>query len=198
MEDLLYLKILNAIPFMVFVVDADVQVVDANLAALRLLGVERKTVLSIRGGHALHCIHAQVDPKGCGYAPACRDCVIRDSVRRCLNGQDVTRSRMRAELALDGAPKPFELLITVSLLDREKQWVMVMLEDISELLKLRQIVPICMYCHKVRDDQAYWQSVEEYFHSHSSVDFSHGFCPECARSHYSWLRTEEDGAPPEA
>jgi DNA-binding response OmpR family regulator len=45
--------------------------------------------------------------------------------------------------------------------------------------KLAGLLPICSYCKKVRDDQAYWHEVEEYLTGHSDVQFSHGVCPAC-------------------
>lgn len=41
--------------------------------------------------------------------------------------------------------------------------VLLALEDISELLALRSLLPICANCKKIRDDQNYWQYVESYF-----------------------------------
>jgi PAS domain S-box-containing protein len=49
----------------------------------------------------------------------------------------------------------------------------------SEIEALRDILPICSYCKKIRDDAGYWQSVEQYFSRHSKKDFSHGLCPAC-------------------
>jgi hypothetical protein len=48
-------------------------------------------------------------------------------------------------------------------------------------MELRRIVPICAYCKKIRDDEDFWQSVENYFKVHLNLDFSHGVCPECAK-----------------
>jgi phosphoserine phosphatase RsbU/P len=49
----------------------------------------------------------------------------------------------------------------------------------TQIRKLRALLPICMYCKKVRNDQAYWQQVETYFHQIIGADFSHGVCPSC-------------------
>jgi DNA-binding response OmpR family regulator len=50
------------------------------------------------------------------------------------------------------------------------------------LLRVKQLqglLPICSYCKKVRDDQNYWQQVEEYITTHADVRFTHGICPGC-------------------
>jgi len=50
---------------------------------------------------------------------------------------------------------------------------------LDQIKTLRGIVPICMYCKKIRDDSGYWHEVEVYVHDHSNADFSHGLCLEC-------------------
>lgn len=50
---------------------------------------------------------------------------------------------------------------------------------LAEVRTLREILPLCSYCRKVRDDEDYWQTVESYVSKHTSTKFSHGICPEC-------------------
>ena len=50
---------------------------------------------------------------------------------------------------------------------------------LSEVRTLREIIPLCMYCRKVRDDADYWQTVEAYISTYTSTKFSHGICPSC-------------------
>ena len=51
----------------------------------------------------------------------------------------------------------------------------------AQIKQLRGIIPICMYCKKIRDGREYWQQVEDYVEKHSDAQFSHGICPECAK-----------------
>jgi PAS domain S-box-containing protein len=48
-----------------------------------------------------------------------------------------------------------------------------------EVKSLRAILPICSYCRKIRDDEDYWHTVEQYVARHTSTRFSHGICPTC-------------------
>lgn len=48
---------------------------------------------------------------------------------------------------------------------------------LAEVTELRKILPICMYCKSVRNDEDYWQTVETYLSHHTT--FSHGVCPIC-------------------
>lgn len=50
---------------------------------------------------------------------------------------------------------------------------------LAEVRALRQILPICSYCRRVRDDADYWQTVEDYFARATKTMFSHGICPSC-------------------
>jgi len=49
----------------------------------------------------------------------------------------------------------------------------------TEIRQLKTLIPICMYCKKIRDDSDYWAQMENYIHEHTGSDFSHGICPEC-------------------
>lgn len=50
--------------------------------------------------------------------------------------------------------------------------------------QLEGIIPICMYCKKVRVDRDSWDRIEKYVSAHTQAKFSHGICPECfAREH---------------
>ena len=50
---------------------------------------------------------------------------------------------------------------------------------IADVRKLKELLPICMYCKSIRDDKDYWHHIEEYIHSETGTDFTHGICPKC-------------------
>jgi PAS domain S-box-containing protein len=50
---------------------------------------------------------------------------------------------------------------------------------LAEVRTLKAILPICSYCRRIRDDEDYWQTVEQYVASHTGARFSHGICPSC-------------------
>jgi DNA-binding response OmpR family regulator len=56
-------------------------------------------------------------------------------------------------------------------------------QALSHVKELRGLLPICAYCKRIRDDQNYWQTVEEYLLEHTDVSFSHAFCPVCIKTH---------------
>lgn len=50
---------------------------------------------------------------------------------------------------------------------------------LSRVKQLEGIIPICMYCKKIRDDRNSWKQLERYLSEHSEAMFSHGICPTC-------------------
>ena len=54
---------------------------------------------------------------------------------------------------------------------------------LAHVTRLQGLLPICMYCKKIRNDQNYWTQVETYVSDHSDARFSHGICPECRIKH---------------
>lgn len=67
-----------------------------------------------------------------------------------------------------------------ALADRVKE----LQEALSHIKTLQGILPICMHCHKIRDDRDVWQRLEKYIEEQSGVQFSHGLCPECRKKYY--------------
>ena len=62
---------------------------------------------------------------------------------------------------------------------------------LEEIKTLTGILPICSYCKQIRNDDGYWQQVEEYISQHSDALFSHGICPACYNKAMKQLK--EDG-----
>ena len=69
--------------------------------------------------------------------------------------------------------------------DREREFLIIQLQEaLAQVKMLSGLLPICAWCKNVRDDQGYWMRVEEYIQEHSEAKFSHGLCPDCARTHF--------------
>lgn len=49
----------------------------------------------------------------------------------------------------------------------------------KQVRQLEEMLPICSYCKKIRDDQNYWQQIEGYISERTGSDFSHSVCPDC-------------------
>lgn len=65
---------------------------------------------------------------------------------------------------------------TIDLSDKKRE-----LESaLAEIKTLNGLLPICSNCKKIKDENGQWSTLEQYFSDRSDVEFSHGYCPECA------------------
>lgn len=173
--------IFNAIPFPAFVVNGDVQVIDLNDAAAEFCGKTLNIVFRQRGGSVLGCLHANDVAEGCGRGPDCHGCALRDSVAACLEGQIVIHRIVKLQLSQGLEVHELQVLVTASPLpDGSENLALLLVEHIPEVSAIKSLIPICMKCKRILDEEHYWTDVEEYFHEHAGAFFTHGLCPECS------------------
>jgi len=60
-----------------------------------------------------------------------------------------------------------------------------------EVKKLSGLLPICASCKKIRNDEGYWEQLEEYIRDRSEAEFSHSICPDCVKKLYPELFHEK-------
>lgn len=65
-----------------------------------------------------------------------------------------------------------------------------------QVKQLKELLPICMFCKKIRDDNDYWHQIEVYIHERTGTDFSHGICPDCVKDWRSHHNTAGKPTPP--
>lgn len=89
---------------------------------------------------------------------------------------DETLKRAKVTLPFGYLIKPFverELHSTIEMaLYRQKME--------REVKVLKGLLPICAICKKIRDDKGYWSQIEDYLRDHTEVEFTHGYCHDCA------------------
>jgi PAS domain-containing protein len=54
-------------------------------------------------------------------------------------------------------------------------------EALASVKTLGGLLPICASCKKIRDDEGYWNQVEQYIGKHTDAKFTHGICPDCGK-----------------
>jgi len=57
-------------------------------------------------------------------------------------------------------------------------------EALDRVEQLQGLLPICMHCKKIRDDENRWHRVETYIAKRSAAEFTHALCEECREMHY--------------
>jgi hypothetical protein len=73
-------------------------------------------------------------------------------------------------------------------------------QALAEVKTLRGFIPMCAWCHKVRDDAGFWQQIEMYLDARTDATFSHGICPACAEDAQDEIASHASGTdvPPPA
>jgi len=183
----LYNTIFDEMPIVAFVVDADVRIKAANVEAKRVISDETG-IYDKRGGEVLKCVHSSVHESGCGHAPECKNCLIRNSIIKARDGAKTYRLHSVLKLEKPEGSILFHALITATPFSYDNEaFYLLMIENVNELMMLKNLIPICSNCKKIRDDDDFWTTVEQYFNTYISVDFTHSVCPDCIKELYPEL-----------
>jgi two-component system cell cycle sensor histidine kinase/response regulator CckA len=120
-------------PTALLILDAQRCVLKANAAAAKLRRPTGDTMEGEVLEHALGCLNALSEPRGCGYSPNCSDCALHQLVLECL---ETGQARLREECSIPvGAEGDGTLTLLVSAAPiglGEGRQLVVALEDISE------------------------------------------------------------------
>ncbi|HWH69289.1 MAG TPA: response regulator transcription factor [Candidatus Sulfotelmatobacter sp.] len=63
-------------------------------------------------------------------------------------------------------------------------------EALAQVKQLQGLLPICMDCNKIRDDQNYWHQVDRYIAARTHAEFTHSLCPTCFRKRMDELQLD--------
>ena len=133
--------ILDKIPFPIFLMDDDVRIHVYNLAAISLIDIELYRVNKVGCGDAFNCVYSM--PDGCGESEACKECVIRNSVRKSYGGSGVVREKTNIQLVRGDKVEQIQMFVTTEPLKyNDELCVIVILENIIARKKLGCILPI--------------------------------------------------------
>jgi GAF domain-containing protein len=66
-----------------------------------------------------------------------------------------------------------------------------LVEEIERVKTLAGMLPICCGCKNIRNDKGYWERVERYVQDRSEANFTHTYCPDCAKKYFPDLTSEE-------
>ncbi|MFC1556098.1 PAS domain S-box protein [candidate division KSB1 bacterium] len=66
------------------------------------------------------------------------------------------------------------------IVEKEKEKLISELQQaLKEVKTLKDFIPICASCKKIRDDKGFWSQIESYISEQTGSQFSHGICPDC-------------------
>lgn len=107
------------------------------------------------------------------------------------NSNDTTFLRARDTEPFGFILKPFDeatLRVNIEIalykhrMEREREDLIRQLQAaLAQVKTLSGLIPICAWCKNIRNDQNYWQSVEQYVSTKTDADFTHCICPACQK-----------------
>jgi methyl-accepting chemotaxis protein len=102
-----------------------------------------------------------------------------------MMSEDLGQERQKAEQALEQLRDAHD-----NLENRVQERTRDLESALEKVQVLSGMLPICCSCKKIRDDQGYWQQVEQFVSMHSGARFSHGLCPDCGLKLYGDILSE--------
>jgi PAS domain S-box-containing protein len=190
--------LIDNLPVYIYVKDIQRRFLTANAAVARLMGVQSPDELIgkrdedfypehasrefhadevkvLRGQPLINKSEPHTDLQGQRTEILTTKLSLHDSTGRIIGlvgiSRDITELKQKEE-ALQNAMVEQEKLIT-------------QLQDALDHVKtLQGLLPICSFCHKIRNTDGKWERLGAYISTRTEADFTHGFCPECAEKHY--------------
>jgi hypothetical protein len=84
-----------------------------------------------------------------------------------------------------------DVTVQKDLEDERERLIDELQEVVGRATQLEGLLPICASCRNVRDDRGYWNRIEDYIGRHTTVEFTHGICPECSEKLYPGLQNDQ-------
>lgn len=136
--------LLEATGGLLVVLNEDRQIVGLNEAFLTALGIsEPASILGLRLGETLNCIHAAEPPHGCGTTPHCQTCGAVIAMMAAINDGQVSEKTCALKAEKDGVTLERSLSIRAQPMKIDDvRWILIFAHDITHqhfLTSLEQI-----------------------------------------------------------
>jgi PAS domain S-box-containing protein len=106
------------------------------------------------------------------------------SLRKARDELEIRVQERTAELAKANAELTLEITERQRIEQDRERLIAELQESLAQIKTLGGMLPVCSFCKKIRDDQGNWQQMELYLRERTEAEFSHSFCPDCAKQHY--------------
>ena len=172
------------------IMDVDLNIVWANDVAKKRFGND---IIGKKCHEAYHNRSTPCEPSPCITKQAFKDGKIHEHETELTdkNGNTVY-FHCTANVALRDTDGNLTRVIEISRdvtelkkAEEEKDRLIEQLQEAAEKIdRLNRLLPICASCKKIRNDDGYWQQVEEYLRDNAQILFSHSMCPSCINKWY--------------
>lgn len=184
-------SIVTAMQEGVVVHDRDGKIVASNAAAERILGLTRA---QLEGRDSIDPRWRAVRDDGGDFPgeehPASVTLRTGEPLAQVLMGVHTPEGELRW-ISISSEPlrerpeaAPYAVVATFADVTALRRTAKELRDALNKVKTLRGIIPICMFCRRIRDDEGYWAALERYLGEHTDARVSHGLCPACAKEHY--------------
>lgn len=171
-------RIADAVPSMLAYWDASQRCVFANRAYRQWFGVSPEALI----GRTMRELLGPIYPLNLPYIEGALRGERQEFEREI---PDPAGGPVRHSLAVylpdiqDGVVVGFS--VVVSDITAQKLTEISLREALAQVKTLKGLLPVCAWCHRVRDDDGYWKSVEQYLSTHFDAMVTHGMCEACEK-----------------
>lgn len=152
----------------IIVIDRNLKVLDVNAAYGEMLGYSKEELLAMHVADYTHPEDRQRDIEFLPLLLAGRIPHYRGQKRYITKKGETVWGSFTSNALHDGSG--------------EATRAFGMVENITDRKVLRQILPLCGSCKKVRSEKGFWSDLEIFLAEHAAAHVSHGMCPDCLRS----------------
>jgi hypothetical protein len=188
------LALLDAFPSLAFIADARLTVLEANRSARQWLGDGVGTQLGQPLGDTFQCIFPRDSRGDCGTTEFCPSCVLRRSIKAVSSGKPAPRRLAHMIIGAAGQPEDRWFQVSASPLTLgDRKLVLVVLEDATQLVELRELLPLCPGCGTSRESSNLLAQARVFVNKHPDFLRADELCTECRQRPPEGIEPE-DGA----
>ena len=128
------LKIIDAAPIGIVLLDSERNVKKVNNAFLKMLDKKSEEIEGQKIGNSIHCLGSIAHDSGCGFGKDCSECVLRSSIDYVFttkNGVDYIETAKKLNTSLREVQYWFKISFTPVVID-DKLYVMLLMDDITK------------------------------------------------------------------
>jgi hypothetical protein len=174
------LALLDAFPSMAFITEADTRIVEANRAARQWLGDRPGTELGLPFGSVFQCIFPRDSRGDCGTTDFCPSCLVRRSIESATSGRPAPRRVAHMIVGANGQPEDRWFQVSASpLAFGGRTLVLVVMDDVTQLVELRALLPLCPDCGASREASDPIAQARIFLRKHPDFLLADELCADC-------------------
>ncbi|MGI6227984.1 MAG: hypothetical protein ACOYJ1_17250, partial [Peptococcales bacterium] len=173
------------LPQIALILDKNRKIIGLNELGQKALNISEEQALIKMPGDIFHCVYVELSNRECGSNKGCEKCPCNYVISKALLSNKSVR--LKGTIAIkekDDSLKYLNVLISASPINyNDQRYLILTLEDISNITQIQGMVSICANCKNLLD-RDHWKRLEKYIEDNTGAMATHTICPECIRSLY--------------